>query len=488
MGALEFDKTAPKGSDEWLLRKLHALLNAKAEITSGRIRYSTRRGRSRLDWLNTLWAYFEGDPPLQQLDRERAEDLREFIRMGRANYPHVTVAAMLDRITLLGARTDADRDANGDDTFRRILALSGPWLRDALTFTFAMGEGLVMIGEGDEENVPVVTAEDPRLCAYITHPLDPTRVKHALKTYIDEDGVKTAHLLTGERGKERVRVAMLGQNGWEWDDNPERSGPLKVQGIGLPLVPLVNPFGLGEFEPHLDVLDRINNMISDRLWTSKIQAFRQRALESIDSDAEPIPEYDEKTGEKIDTADLFRAAPDAMWDLPPGRRIWESTPVDLQGILASVRDDVKEYAAVSQTPLFMFTPDAASGSAEGATSMKETLELKCKDRIDRFTPAVRRITRHLFAYAGKDVPTEVDPLWAPVERYSLQQRTAAAAQAANAKVPLETILSEIMQFTPETVKRAMDQRVDDMLMIEASTGAPAAPAAPAPAPPVDVNG
>ena len=475
MGALEFDRTAPKGSDEWLLRKLHAGLNARAEASSGRIRYSTRRGRPRLDWLNTLWAYFEGDPPLLQLDRERAEDLREFIRMGRANYAHVTVAAMLDRITLLGVRTDGDSDANGDDTFRRILSLSGPWLRDALTFTFALGEGLVMIGEGDEPNVPVVTAEDPRLCAYTTHPLDPTRVTSALKTYIDEDDVKTAHLFTGDRGNERVAVATLGSNGWEWDE--KRSGPLKVQGIGLPLVPLVNPFGLGEFEPHLDVLDRINNGIADRLWTAKIQAFRQRALVSTDADAEPIPEFDEQ-GQKIDKSDLFRAAPDAMWDLPPGRAIWESSPVDLQGVLAAVRDDVKEFAAVSQTPLFMFTPDAASGSAEGASSMKENLELKCKDRIDRFTPAVRRIARHLFAYSGETVPTEVDVLWAPVERFSLSQRMTAGAQAKNAGVPLETNLSEVMQFTPEVVKRALDQRVEELLFEGASSGASAPAAAP----------
>ena len=384
-----FDKAAPKGSDEWLLRKLHASLDARADVQPGRVRYSTRRGRSRLDWLDTLWAYFEGDPPLLQLDRERAEDLREFIRMGRANYAHVTGSAMLDRLTLLGIRTNDDDDANGDDAFRRILALSGPWLRDALTFTFVLGVGIVMVGESDEPDVPVITAEDPRLCVH-DGPAGPDSVTSALKTYIDDDGVKTAHLFTGERGKERVAVATLGPNGWEWDE--ARSGPLKVQGIGLPLVPLVNPFGLGEFEPHLDVLDRINNGIADRLWTSKIQAFRQRALESTDSEAEPIPEFDEQ-GQKVDVNDLFRAAPDAMWDLPPGRKIWESTPVDLQGILAAVRDDVKEFAAVSQTPLFMFTPDAASGSAEGASSMKETLELKCKDRIDRFTPAVRRIAR-----------------------------------------------------------------------------------------------
>ncbi|NUP30359.1 MAG: phage portal protein [Streptomycetaceae bacterium] len=435
--------------------------------------------------MDTLWAYFTGDPPLQKIDRERAEDLREFIRMARANYPHVIVSGMLDKITLLGIRSDDDDDADGNDEFRRILSMSGPWLRDALAYTFVMGVGLVMIGKGDEPGMPVVTAEDPRLCSWITDPLDPSRVKHALKTYTDEDGVKHAHLFTGDLGKERVRVATLSRNGWEWDEG--RSGALPVQGIGLPLVPLENAFGLGEFEPHLDVVDRINNQIADRLWTVKIQAFRQRALESIDSDAEAIPSKDPETGEDIDVNDLFRAAPDALWDLPPGRKMWESTPVDITNVLLAARDDVKELAAGSKTPLFMFTPDAASGSAEGASSMKEGLEDKCRDRIERFTPPVRRISRHILAYAGKTVPQRLSPQWASVERHSLQTKTASAANAKNAGVPLETILAEILQFPPEVVKRAMDQKVAEAL-VEALAGTTPNQQVPTPPQPVSGNG
>lgn len=485
MSALEFDTTYPKGSDEWLLRRLHARLDAKAELKSGRVSYATRRGRSRLEWMETLWAYFVGDPPLQQVDRERAEDLREFIRMARANYSNVIVSAMLDKITLLGVRTDDDNDADGNDAFRRILDLSGPWLRDAAAYAFVMGSGLVMVGKGEEPDLPVVTAEDPRLCAWITDPLDPSRVLHALKTYTDEDGLKTAHLFTGGRGEERVRVATLDPRaggGWQWDG--ARSGPLPVRGFGLPLVPLENAFGLGEFEPHLDVIDRINNTIADRLWTQKIQAFRQRALESTDSDAEQIPEYDAQ-GNKIDINELFRAAPDALWDLPPGRKMWESTPVDTQNVLAGTRDDVKELASCSKTPLFMFTPDAASGSAEGASSMKEGLEDKCRDRIERFTPAVRRISRHILAYANQPTPKSLSTQWASVERQSMQTRTAAGANAKNAGVPLETILSEILQFPPEVVKRAMDQKVAEML-IDGLSGA--VPNQQAPTPPQPVGG
>lgn len=468
-----FDQAAPQGSDELLLRRLHAKINARPKMLPGRTSYSTRRGRPRVEWLDVLWSYFEGNPPLPLLDQGRAEDLREFIRMGRANYASVTIAAMLDRISLLGVRTDIDGDADGDDEFRRILSMSGPWLRDALTFTFVLGEGMVMVGQGDD--MPIVTAEDPRLCSYVTDPLDPSRVTSALKTYVDDEDTKHVHLFTGEPGQERVRVAVQGKNSkWEWDAS--RSGPLKVRGVGLPLVPLVNSFGRGEFEAHLDVLDRINNNNSDRLWTAKIQAFRQRALETADFEAESIDDMVDDDGEKVNLDDLFRASPDAMWNLPAGRKLWESTPVDLSGILLANRDDVKEYAAVSQTPLFMFTPDAASGSAEGASSMKENLELKCRDRIERFTPPVRRISRLILAYAGRPVPKQVEVQWGSVERYSLAQRTQAASQAKATGVPLEVILTEIMQWSPETVKRAMDARLNDLLAeaIQPSGVAPSA--------------
>lgn len=457
---MAFDMMAPKGSDEWLLRRMHVRINARPKSPSGRVSYTTRRGLPRVEWMDLLWAYFEGNPPLPAMDRARAEDLREFIRMGRANYAALTVSAMLDRITLLGVRTESDGDANGDDEFRRILSMSGPWLHDALTYTFVLGDGLVMVGEGDD--MPVVTAEDPRLCSYVTDPLDPTKVTTALKTYVDDEDVKHAHLFTGGVGQERVRVATQASGGpWVWDE--ERSGDLKVRGIGLPLVPLTNAFGRGEFEPHLDVLDRINDGLSNRLWTAKIQAFRQRALKATDIGAEPIPDVDPETGLSIDKNDLFRSAPDAMWELPPGFEIWESTPVDMGSTLLANRDDVKEYAAVSQTPLFMFTPDAASGSAEGASTMKENLELKCRDRIERFTPNVRRISRLILAYAKQPVPKQVEVQWASVERYSLAQRTQAASQAKATGIPLEVILTEIMQWSPETVKRAMDARLNDLL-------------------------
>lgn len=466
-----FDVSAPRGSDEWWLRTLHSRLNAVPKMPNTRFRQERRRGIGRRDWMEVLWSYYDGNPPLAAIDRSRRDHVRDFLRLAHANYAHLTVAALTDRMSVIGVRTASDSDSDGDDAFRRILARSGPWLNDTLRYTFTLGEGCVMVGQGADGGA-VITAEDPRQCITVTDPLDPSRVIAGLKVYDDDIEEATyAHLFLGETGQERVRVARRDRNsGWDWVD--ERSGPLPVQGLGLPLVPFRNALGQGEFEPHLNLLDRINAMIGDRLWLSKIQAFRQRALVK-QLDAAPIPQVDPDTGEPINLNAMFESAPDALWDLPPGYQMWESSPLDLSPILLAVRDDVKEFAAVTQTPLFMFTPDAASGSAEGAVTMKENLELKAKDRITRFTPSVKRVARLTLAYSGEveRANSEIDVMWASVERYSLAQRGAAAVAATNSGVPSSMVLSDIWQFTPEAVTRAQRERMADLLFQSLSAAA-----------------
>jgi hypothetical protein len=55
--------------------------------------------------------------------------------------------------------------------------------------------------------------------------------------------------------------------------------------------------------------------------------------------------------------------------------------VDLGPVRQAIRDDVQDLAAVTRTPLFYLTPDAANGSAEGASLAREGLVFKTEDRI-----------------------------------------------------------------------------------------------------------
>jgi hypothetical protein len=136
-----------------------------------------------------------------------------------------------------------------------------------------------------------------------------------------------------------------------------------------PVVVFENEDGLAEFEPHIPLLDRINQQILQRMTIATIQAFKQRAMKGL-------PKTDPKTGELINYDDVFTADPGAIWNIPASVEIWESGQVDLGPILLAIRDDVKDLAATSGTPLYSITPDAANGSAEGASLQRETLTFK----------------------------------------------------------------------------------------------------------------
>lgn len=478
-------------SDGWWFRRLVKAMHTKPTTADRRLADPRRTQFTRQQWLDLLWAYHSGEPPLPRLSWQHAEATREFLRLARANYALLSIEAMLDRIRLLGVRTRVDGDLNGDDLARRIQAANGNWFVDALQYSLVLSTGYVIVGPpAPGSDLPLVTAEDPRQVITINDPANPAVARAGLKIYFDEDvSQEVAHVFLPANGDEgdRVRVAVrdttrpsagrFSPQQWDWDE--ERSGELEVQGLGVPVVPLVNRLGMGEFEPHLDLLDRINNMIADRLWTSKYQTFRQRALEDTTKDGEGLPETDE-SGNEIDYSEVFKADPGALWELPAGFKIWESQATDLTSGLTAARDDVKEFAAVTRTPLYMFSPDAAAGSAEGASLSREGLVFKSEDRMQRMDPAIIRVYRLAFAYANEAdrAAGEITTMWAPAERYSLQQRGAAAVQAKTSGVPQRSILSEVWQFDPATVAR-MDTELEQDALLASTNQDPPPPAAPA---------
>ena len=456
-------------SDGWWLARLTAKLNARPTRKPVNIAEARRWRYGRRDWMDLLWSYMVGEPPLTTTMRRKQEATREFLRMSRANYGALVAEALLDRVQLVGVRTGADGDSAGDDIMRGILADNGAWMSDALTYAFALGEGFAIVGPG-EPGSATITGEDPRQVVAEMDPIRPYVARAAMKCYADDLLGEVKHLYlpadptvgTRDRVMVAVRSARTGQ--WDWD--PTRSGDLPVQGYGVPVVPFSNRFGMGEFETHLDLLDRINNGIADRLWTAKVQAFKQRAIEGR------IDVRDPTTGEKIDLNEAFESGPDKLWMLPDGVKIWESAQVDLQPILLAVRDDVKELSAVSRTPLVMFTPDAATGTAEGASLTREGLTFKADERCRRLTPPAVRTARLALAYAGHEDRARgpLQAIWAPTERYSLSQRMQAGAQAKAAGAPLEGIFADVMQLDPETVARWMTQRSADLFFSATTQG------------------
>ena len=61
---------------------------------------------------------------------------------------------------------------------------------------------------------------------------------------------------------------------------------------------------------------------------------------------------------EVDYDELFRQGPGAIWTLPATAEMWESGALDLTPVLESVKADVRDFAAVTRTPLSYLFPDA----------------------------------------------------------------------------------------------------------------------------------
>jgi hypothetical protein len=510
-------------SDEWWFKRLFDRFFESNERRDG-------VNRNRHQWLEYLWSWYEGNPPLSQYQEGwQAQVTRQVLREARANFAMLAVESKLDRLKLQSFRTvdpADDEKSEAEKSARRLMSKYVTVFQDALLHASVMGEGYIWVsGEKGRDGLPTVTAEDPRSCIAITDPIDANEVVAAMKIYYDPlTGFEYAHLALPadddypadpDARPARIRIAKRKSNSlgvaprfysrqWDWDD--EASGELPIQDRGVFVHKVTGPSAYADIEPFLDLLQRINATIVDRLWISKFQAFRQRALVDKSKDADDDFEGDDddddaetdSNGDPIDWDYLLSADPGALWRLPRGMEMWESTPVDLQNILLAVRDDVKEFAAVSRTPLYVFAPEAVEGSAEGASLARESQVFKVERWQERVQRPFLSACADMLVAAGHSDPGEIELQWLPADRVTMAQRGQAATAAKATGVPEEGIWEQFWQMDPETIKRWKKMRRLERLLApqqqfapaqrpaDAAVPPPGAP--PEPDAPVDANG
>jgi Phage portal protein, SPP1 Gp6-like len=446
--------------------------------------------------------YF-GDPPLPFISEIQRDSVRYFVGQSRTNFERLIVDSVLSRLRIRGIRTAVDADEGGDpEAFHTWKTSRGKlWAHDVHRLALAASRAYVIVGK-DENGDLLVTAEDPRMVTAITDPENPYKVKAGLKVFYDyTEGVEKAFLYRPGRAPRIaqseintaspvVMAARFTDRKFDWLDASfapaldEDDFTLTVDAPWLaahdglpelcPIVPFINQDGLSEFEPFIPLLDRINQQILQRMTIATIQAFKQRAFKGL-------PQKDPKTGEDINYDEIFVADPGAIWNIPAAAEIWESGQVDLQPILLAVRDDIKDLAAVSGTPLYTISPDVANGSAEGASLQREQLNFRVEARQDRWEIAHEMVVELIFRTLGDDArarPGTVEVMWAHTDRPSLAERASAIAQTTGV-IPRYQQLTEIWGMDPDQANRAMTELKQDFIL-DAQFSAAAAPTAPAP--------
>jgi hypothetical protein len=431
--------------------------------------------RPRIDMLRS---YTNGDAPLPEAGQNIRAAWAAFQKKARTNLGELVVEAVAERIicnalTVSGSQGDND-EARRIWTENRMPIALGDTVRDMLT----VGIGYMVVG--DEGGRPVITSEKPEFMYAATDPLRPWIARAGLKVWRDADaGMDYAYVwANGEKQKfmrqmfqQRPRKALLTKVSGQWDKD---GLPEPFEGLP-PIVVFENHDGTGEFESHLDIIDRINKDTLDRLVTVAMQAFRQRYLEG------GLPKTDE-SGAPIDYPAIFTPAPGALWDLPEGVTLKE-TQESAQSILAMLsaeKDDLRNLAAVTRTPLPMLVPEGANQSAAGSEFSKEGLVTKSHDRIERVKPAGSEVMSRAMRIVSPGFDSMVELGFRDPTFVTFAEKHDANVKAKSGDVPWRTRMIDILGYSADVVDQMQTELEEERLAAQLAAPVIQEPAQPEP--------
>lgn len=419
--------------------------------------------------MELLERYYNGDAPLPEGAEGQSKAYRRFQKKARLNMAQLAVTAVRERMRIGGFRTGADDDENGDTEARRMWKANhlNVYSTDLHTNFLKFGKAYAIVGVKNGRKYPLTTIEDPRQIETTTDPEDPSLVLAAVKVF-SEGEFHYAYFYYANQIEVFYKASdtnIFKIDNWIYDEAMSGSNPLGE----VPVVKFANEDDRGEYEPHLDTIDRINHMILQRLVIATTAAFKQKWIKGDFPTQDPA-------GNEIDYNGLFESAPGAMWMLPEGADIGELGQSDIQDILSAVRADIQDFAAVTRTPMHYLSPDGANQSAEGAALSREGLVFKTEDRITRLTVGWSKVMSLMFMYM--DDPARADlldlePLWKSAERYSLAER--ADANMKFQDLPFRARMTLVAQFSPAEIAEMEVERAGEAILTEALFGTPQTP-------------
>lgn len=471
-----------EGSAEWWFQRLACSLRDRREGRSGGRRWGRElkqpcRVRPGLEILHD---YFIGDPPLHGFAEGWGDEFRTVARLGRLNFAENICNAKSNRMKLRGFRTSAANDDEGDLRAREIMRATQYAIkaREAQDFMLWARVGYMMVTPPINGMVSI-TAEDPRHTITVHDPQtgaplaglkmfrDDWDYSYVAHMYLAVGDGTFAHFPLRKTSKQALAYASKTfANGWDLTDD-----------IAIlprfPIIPFNNRGGRGEFEYHLDTIDRINDQVMNKLVIAKVQAFRQMAIEDLPDKVTQI--VDGKAVDvPIDYTNAFEAAPGSLWQLPKGAKIWESTPTDLGPLRLSIKDDLMDLGVATGTSLPSIAPDMTQGSAAGAISQKEG-ELGATDAcIDHAGVAHAEVLSVALEFMGDKKRADIakiEPMWAPTERFSLTDMAEADSKSS---LPKAEKWTRIWQYDPSDVARLRQLEGADLLTQPAPAAAPGA--------------
>ena len=421
---------------------------------------------ARRPYIDAMRGYTRRGAPLPEMSKNTRAAWLAFQRKARANWGGLAVEARADRIVLSGVTVAGAVDTPEAQAAARIIRDNRLEVAfaDAIEDCLAVGYGYLVVGTGVDGRA-VVTAEQPEYVIVAQDELQPWRSVAALKLWRHPfDGLDYALLwIPGYRVKfsRKSPSSAFSANpvsasggGWVEVERHEFDGPVPVYELeGKPgdtsLASVRFSGGLSIIDEHVDLIDRINLGVLQRLVTTAIQAFKQRAVKG------DLPEVD-AAGNKIDWAAVFEPSPGALWELPEGIDIWESATTDIRPMLDAVKDDLRAFGALTGANLTGVTSDAANQSAEGVRDGRDKAASGAARTLARVTPVLNGAMLAALRIEGFEDPGTIAVKFEDPRRVTLAEKTDAASKMIAAGASLPIVQRDILGWSPDTI--AEDER------------------------------
>lgn len=423
-----------------------------------------RKLRKRQGVLDEWWRYYRGRPMLPELPKNAEAAFVDFQRKSRTNFCGLIANASVHRLNALGVTgPDGEPDADAARWWQANRLDS----RQKLVWRVAMAQSVGYMSVGPhptrtEDNTrpsPLITAEHPRE-AIVEYDPETGEPYVGLKARHDDvDGYGYAWVLFDDtvfpyKTKERCSGRRLpwGPDSWEYIGESDNGEP---HDLGrLPLVEFARMPDLGEdpepeFAGVLDIQDRVNLGVLNRMAASRYSGFRQKYVKGHKF----ARRTDTNTGLTV-VEQPFVPSPSAVWvSEGENAQFGQLDATDLSGFLKEHEADVRDMLILSQTPAYYYAGDLVNISADTIGALDILHVAKMLEHIASFGEQLEAVMQLAAAQAG--VPrdyTEAEVRWANPAHVSLAVKADAATKLKSIGYPLD-IIAEQMGETPATVRR-----------------------------------
>lgn len=447
----------PGQPDWWLQRLTQRLLDRRA----------------RYDMLED---YYLGNHPFPIGDRRYRNALRHLQRKARTNYMALVADSPVERMQVNGFRFGKD-DTSSDPEADRFWQANDMDSQSALVHlgSAIFGDTYVMVSPAPAgEDEPVISIEDPRTCITEQDPVRRRKARAGLRMWVDEE-YETAIAIVYHREwvayytapanlvqelgplDSRTMTQRMFQDSRTWVMEDFRSNPYGAVPIErFAWRPTWTNDSRGEFENVIDVQDRINATILDRMIISRAQAYKQRWARGIK------PEKDANGKAKPP----FDPGSDILWLAPSeNAEFGEFKEADIRQILDAVRSDVQDLAAITKTPPHYLVGEIVNASGDALKAAETGLVSKVKERMRSMGQSWEQVIKLCFLVQGdgsKFKTVDCETLWADPESRSRAELADAVLKESTIGVPY-TLLMERLGYTPQQIERAKIERQQEQL-------------------------